>query len=170
VSFRVRPEVTGDQVRVHAVQREAFGRVEEADLVDALREATQPQLSLVAERDDEVVGHVFFSPVAIEGARDAPASAGLAPLAVTPVEQGRGIGSALVREGLSRCVGLGWRAVFLIGNPAYYGRFGFQLAAPRGLHYESHDYDRGFQLIELEPDVLHGCRGWVRYHQAFAGT
>ena len=170
MSFRVRPEVAGDHACVHTVQREAFGRVEEADLVDTLREATQPQLSLVAERDGEVVGHVFFSPVAVEGTRGAPASAGLAPLAVTPAEQGRGIGSALVREGLSRCFGLGWPAVFLLGDPAYYGRFGFQLAAPRGLHYESHDYDRGFQLIELEPDVLHGCRGWVRYHEAFAGT
>jgi putative acetyltransferase len=57
--------------------------------------------------------------------------------------------------------------LFLLGNPAYYGRFGFELAAPRGLHYESHAFDRGFQVLELAPGALEGVRGWVHYHPAF---
>lgn len=155
---------------MHAVQSAAFGQAAEADLVDALRAAARPMLSLVAEHGGEVVGHVFFSPTRIEGAERAPASAGLAPLGVLPAEQGRGVGSALVREGLARCQGLGWRVVFVLGDPAYYGRFGFQLAAPLGLHYESPAYDRAFQALELEAGALHGWRGLVRYHEAFAGA
>jgi putative acetyltransferase len=152
---------------VHALQRAAFGRSAEADLVDALRAAAHPRLSLVAERAGEVVGHVFFSPVSIAGAAAAPPCAGLAPLGVWPDAQGGGVGSALVRAGLARCPALGWRAVFLLGDPRYYARFGFELAAPRGLHYGSSAFDRGFQLRELAPQALAGSTGQVRYHEAF---
>jgi putative acetyltransferase len=152
---------------VRALQQAAFGRAAEADLVDALRASAHPQLSLVAEHAGDVVGHVFFSPVAIEGAAAAPPCAGLAPIGVWPAAQGAGIGSALVRAGLARCPELGWRAVFLLGDPDWYARFGFEPAAPRGFHYESEAFDRGFQLRELAPGALLGCAGYVRYAEAF---
>lgn len=171
-SLRIRAETPGDHARVHAVQSAAFERSAEADLVDALRASVQPQLSLVAELGESVVGHVFFSPVSIgaPGAgRLAPAAGALAPIAVLPAHQGHGIGSALVRRGLADCAGLGFRAVFLVGDPAYYARFGFELAAPRGLRYLSEAFDAAFQVCELERGALAGWRGLVEFPQAFAG-
>jgi putative acetyltransferase len=150
---------------VRAVQSAAFGRGDEADLVDALRRQASPSLSLVAEVAGRVVGHVFFSPVAIEGHGEVRA-AGLAPLAVDPELQGRGLGSALVRAGLRACPRHGWLAVFLLGDPGYYARFGFEPAAPRGFQFQP-GRDRGFQLIELLPGALAGHSGRVRYHEAF---
>ena len=163
----MRAEGPADLRRVLTIQRDAFGREDEARLVERLRESASPALSLVAESDAGVVGHVFLSPVTIEGAPGAPSCAGLAPLAVAPDAQARGAGSALVREALRACPELGWRAVFLLGDPGYYARFGFRLCAPRGLRYESEAFDRGFQAIELVPRTLDGCRGLVRYHEAF---
>jgi putative acetyltransferase len=165
----LRPERMDDVAQVRVVQSAAFGRSDEADLVDVLRAAATPILSLVAQVGGLVVGHVCFSPVTIEGCPEAPALAGLAPLAVLPAFQGRGVGGALVREGVRECASLGWRAIFLLGDPDYYGRFGFELAAARGFHYESERFDPHFQVLELEAGVLVGCAGQVRYHDAFAG-
>ena len=113
----------------------------------------------MAELAGELVGHVFFSAVSIERSAGAPPLAGLASLAVAPAAQGQGAGSALVRAGLEASLALGWQAVFLLGNPAYYGRFGFVPAAPLGLHYESEAFDAAFQVIELVPGTLSGYRG-----------
>jgi putative acetyltransferase len=164
----IRAERSSDHPRVQRIQEEAFGQPDEAELVRVLRSVARPQLSLVAELAGACVGHVFFSPVAIEGSGARPPAAGLAPLAVLPEFQGRGVGSRLVRAGLEACVPLGWQAVFLVGAPAYYARFGFALAAPRGLQYESPAFDSAFQFIELRDGALAGCEGWIRYHEAFA--
>ena len=134
----------------------------------ALRAAARPLVSLTAEQPGELVGHVLVSPVSIEGTRDPIPVAGLAPLAVDPDRQRRGVGAALVRAALPACARIGWRAVFLLGEPAYYSRFGFTIAAPRGFHYESEAFDAGFQVIELVEGALAGRTGWVRYHPAFA--
>jgi putative acetyltransferase len=166
--FEIRPERPPDYSRVDQIHRAAFGQDGEARLVESLRKRASPHLSLVAEIGDELVGHVMFSPVSIEGVGDPPPIAGLAPLAVSPEAQGQGAGSALVRAGLSDCDSIGWQAVFLLGDPAYYSRFGFDLAATRGLRYESEAFDAAFQFIELVPGALSGCRGWVRYHEAFS--
>jgi len=167
--LRVRPEEDADHERVRAVHEAAFGRPDEARLVEALRASAHPAISLVAELDGRVAGHVFFSPVGLEPSSPGFAAAALGPLAVGPPAQGRGIGSALVRAGLERCPGQGWRAVFLLGNPAYYERFGFAPAGPLGLLYGSEALERAFQVRELAPGALAGCRGRVRYHEAFAG-
>ena len=168
MDLAIRAERASDHRRVAAIQEAAFGQPAEAELVAALRESAQPQLSLVAEHAGEVIGHVFFSPVTVEGPRPAPPAAGLAPLAVAPEAQGCGAGAALVRAGLEACPSLGWQAVFLLGDPEYYARFGFVRAAPRGLRYESEAFDRGFQVLDLVPGALEGCSGWVHYHEAFA--
>ena len=171
MSVAIREERAADVARVQRVVRAAFGRDEEARLVERLRECARPRLSLVAESDGELAGHVFFSPVTLDPApRPAPAVAGLAPLAVVPERQGRGIGAALVRAGLARCPSLGWSAVVLLGDPAYYARFGFAPAAAQGLFYRSEAFAPAFQVLELEPGALAGCRGELHYHPAFAGT
>ena len=166
--FEIRSETPSDYARVEEIQTAAFGQDGEARLVESLRRHAKPYLSLVAEVNGDIVGHIFFSPVSIEGKGGSPASGGLAPLAISPDVQGQGAGSALVRAGLRDCLSLGWQAVFLLGDPAYYSRFGFALAAERGLRYESEFFDAGFQMLELVPDALSGCEGWVRYHEAFS--
>lgn len=163
----LRDEQAADHPAVRALHTAAFGRRDEADLVDTLRRSVRPQLSIVAERAGGVVGHVFFSPVRIGRDEDAPTFAGLAPVGVLPDEQGSGAGSALVRAGLERCPALGWKAVFLVGNPAYYGRFGFELAAPLGFWYQSEAFDPVLQVAVLEPGALDGIEGEVVYPDAF---
>jgi len=169
--FEIRAEAPGDAPAIFGVQAAAFGRPDEARLVDALRGAVRPTVSHVAVMGARVVGHVLVTPVALETERGAaPACGGLAPLGVEPALQGRGMGGALVRSALAGARELAWPAVFLLGNPAYYGRFGFELAAPRGLRYESAAFDTGFQVCFLQPGALDGIRGFVRYADAFASA
>jgi putative acetyltransferase len=87
-----------------------------------------------------------------------------------PTHQRCGVGSALIRSGRVHCAELGWKAVFLVGNPEFHSRFGFALAAPRGLRYESESFDPVFQVLELERGALQGRQGWVRSQEAFART
>ena len=169
---RVRPERPTDHAAVEAMVEAAFGRAAEAGLVSSLRRDAAPLVSLVAELEaapGRPVGHVMVSPVRLESYPEI-AAGGLAPVAVAPARQRRGVGGALVRAALEAAGTLGWRAVFVLGEPAYYGRFGFVPAAPYGLHYESPAFDAGFQVRELMPGVVTRWRGWVRYHGAFAGV
>ena len=166
----IRWERPADHQRVFEIQSAAFRRRNEAELVVALRRSTSPQVSLIAEQDGRSVGHVFFSPVGFDPPAPSLRAAGLAPIAVEPGSQRRGIGSALVRAGLERCAALGWRAVFLVGSPAYYSRFGFALAAPQGFGYGDPRFDAALQALELEPGALTGCGGRVCFHAAFAET
>jgi putative acetyltransferase len=92
---------------------------------------------------------------------------GLGPLAVHPVHQRRGVGADLVRAALDACRALGRSVVVVLGEPAYYARFGFRPAAPQGLHFHTHAFDGAFQVVALAPDALAGRSGWVRYHRAF---
>ncbi|HET7037075.1 MAG TPA: N-acetyltransferase, partial [Thermomicrobiaceae bacterium] len=126
----IRIEETGERATVDEIVRQAFGREVEADLVRAIRASPGwiPQLSLVAEREGELVGHVLFSRVAIESEGGEQPALVLAPVAVLPAAQNQGVGSALVREGLDRARALGERLVVLLGHPNYYPRFGFQPA------------------------------------------
>jgi putative acetyltransferase len=167
--FEIRAEEDRDRERVHEIVATAFERRNEADLVENLRRSADPTLSLVAQEEGRILGHVFFSPVEIEGAAETLRVAGLAPLAVDPAHQGRGVGSALVRAGVAACPALGWQAVFLVGNPAYYSRFGFRLALPMGFTYGDPHMDAALQVMEGEAGVLSGVKGGrVRYHPAFA--
>ncbi|MEN8184324.1 MAG: N-acetyltransferase, partial [Myxococcota bacterium] len=163
----IRREEPGDRAAVHGVNARAFGRDGEADLVDALRGQVEPAVSLVALRGGVVVGHVFFSPVRIEGEGAQSRATALAPLAVLPEHQQHGIGSQLVRAGLDACHSLGEDVVFVLGHAGYYPRFGFQPAGPLGLRYRDLSPDPSFMVTELSPGALHGRTGWVRYAEAF---
>jgi putative acetyltransferase len=167
MTFCVRTETEADVDRTFSVVESAFGNRLEADLVNALRRSATPQLSLVAESHGQVVGHVFFSPVTIDSDRPAPPTAQLAPVAVLPEWQRQGVGSALIRAGLSQCSVIGWSAVFLVGDPAYYSRFGFTLAGPLGLSYPG-PLDPYLQRLELTAGALAGVTGRIRLHPAFA--
>jgi putative acetyltransferase len=169
--FTVRPEAAGDEAAIRRVHELAFGRPDEAELVDALRAAAVPLVSLVAvlEAERELAGHVLFSPVSIAGDGEVPprAAIALAPLAVVPGRQGQGIGSELARRGLEACRRLGHGAVFVVGNPAYYARFGFLPARPLGLRCAFDPEGVVFQVAPLEPGALAGLQGLVRYRPEF---
>jgi len=146
---------------VHAA---SFPTPAEARLVDLLRAAGRLRVSLVAEVGGVIVGHVVFSPVT---AASTAAGAGLAPIAVIESHRRRGIGAELVRKGLDACreAGVGW--VVVLGEPAYYARFGFRAASEFGLR---DDYGGGaaFQAVELVRGALPVGAGLVRYAEEFA--
>ena len=122
----IRDESERDHAAVRELHRLAFGSDVEAALVEALRLSGDVMISLVAERQGRPSGHVLFSRL------EAPMRAlALAPLAVLPEAQNQGIGTALVRQGLARADQDGWQAVFVLGEPAYYRRFGFSQDAAR---------------------------------------
>ena len=164
----IRPETSADRGAVRAVNEHAFGRAAEADLVDALRRVADPVVSLVAEVEGQVVGHIVFSPVTIESIPGSPPVMGLAPMAVHPDWQRQGIGVELVREGLQACQQLGTPAVVVLGHPSYYPRFGFTPAADFGLQSEYDDAPpEAFMALELQPGALDDAVGTVAYHPAF---
>jgi putative acetyltransferase len=164
VPVLVRSEVPGDRVGVRAVHTAAFGRAAEADLVDALRatDGWMPSLSLVAEQDGQVVGHVLFSDVALAGR---PVLS-LAPLGVHPDHQRSGVGSALVRTGLAIAERTDRGMVVVLGNPAYYGRFGFLAGGVHGVLDPFQAPEGYFQLRRL-PGYKPGLTGEVIYPPVF---
>ena len=159
-----RPE---DANAIRFVLEEAFGQSNEADIVDALRHRGALTLSLVALREDEVVGHIAFSPVTIESAESSFDAIGLGPMAVLPPNQGKGIGSQLVRTGLELCRKAGHEIVVVLGHPDFYGRFGFVPTRHRGLHCEFDVPDDVFMVMELRQDALAGRGGLVKYQPEF---
>jgi putative acetyltransferase len=163
----VRAERDGDAPAIHRVVDRAFGRANEAALVDALRGHAQPRVSLVATVEDEIIAHVLLTPVTIEVA-PASLTMGLAPLAVAPEHQRRGVGSRLVRDGLDACRALDCALVFVLGEPAYYRRFGFEPAHRYDLRGEYDAPADAFMVIELIAGALRGARGLVRYRTEFS--
>ncbi|MDI1482725.1 N-acetyltransferase [Polyangium sp. y55x31] len=169
-SLLVRPEVPTDIAAVRHVNECAFGRPGEASLVDALRRAEAVTLSLVAEQDGCVVGHVLFSPVVIDREDGREVAQGLAPMAVLPAWHRKGIGSTLVREGLERLREAGHGAVVVLGHPAYYPRFGFEPAARFGLRWEVPGHDEAFMALSLREGFLGTRPGVVRYRPEFGAV
>jgi len=122
----VRPETDADIAAIDRLNREAFGGHQEARLVGLLRDRGIVIASVVAVgQSDQVVGHILFSPVTIVASSHEMQVASLAPMAVTPGLQRRGIGSMLVERGLQECKRAGYRAAIVVGHPSYYPRFGF---------------------------------------------
>lgn len=165
-SMLVRPENGTDVPAIRAVNLAAFDTALEADLVASLRREADPFLSLVAEDDGTVVGHILFSPVTLDG-DSRLRIAGLAPMAVIPSRQRRGVGTMLVRHGLERCRQAGFTACVVLGHAGYYPRFGFAPASRFGLRSEYDVPDDVFMAMELVPGALGGRSGLIRYHPAF---
>jgi putative acetyltransferase len=158
-------ETPGDIEAIAALNHAAFGGEEEVEIIARLRHDGLVALSLVDRDADAIVGHVLFSDldVVVDG-RPIRAVA-LAPMAVTPARQRQGIGSRLVRQGLSTLKDHGYEAVIVLGHPGYYPRFGFSaaLAAKLAAPFSG----PAFMALELKPGALAGARGAVRYPRAF---
>ena len=170
-----RDERSEDAAEVRLVLERAFGQADEANLVDRLRRAGAVSVSAVAASDpddgetgpDRVIGHILFSPITIDGRQPPLPSLGLAPMAVDPVQQRRGVGTALVEAGLARCRELSVGLVVVLGHPNYYPRFGFRLAHLSGLSCEYDSPPEAFMALELAGGALDRCSGLARYHPAF---
>ena len=165
-SMQVRTEKVTDEPAVCLVNTSAFETPAEANLVDALRKQARPIVSLVAELDDSVVGHIMFSPVTLSSHPDLKLM-GLAPVAVMPKYQRKGIGAALVQAGLEKCKQLGFIAVVVLGHPEYYPRFGFVPSSRFGINSEYDVPENVFMVMEIRPGALTGVNGIVKYHKAF---
>jgi len=162
----IRPELKNDRDAVYAVNTSAFDTPSEADLVDILREQAKPVVSLVAEVDGKVVGHIMFSPVTMSIDPGLKVM-GLAPMAVAPEYQRQGIGSALVRAGLEQCGAMGFVAVVVLGHPEYYPRFGFTPSSRFDIDSGYDVPEEVFMAMELQPGSLRGKTGRVKYHASF---
>lgn len=157
----VRREAAEDVPEVRLVNEDAFGRPDEADLIENLRAEGVVLCSLVAEEQGRIVGHILFSRMWIE---NVPAVA-LAPMAVLTATQRRGVGGLLVRRGLELLREQGERIVIVLGHPDYYPRFGFSVELARGL-MSPFPVD-AYMALELEAGALAGVYGKVRYPAAF---
>ena len=165
----IRSERPTDIAAIRAVNAAAFESSAEADLVERLRAQATPFVSLLADDGASIVGHVCFSPVTLSGDADLKII-GLAPMAVVPAAQRRGIGSALVLDGIERCRSLGYGAIVVLGHADYYPRFGFVPASRFGIRSNYDVPDDVFLLLELQRGYLAGKTGTIHYHPAFAGV
>ncbi|MEG4227465.1 N-acetyltransferase [Microcoleus sp. N9_B2] len=163
----IRTEKPEDLEAVRNVNIAAFGRENEANLVDQLR-GIGATFSLVAVQSDRIVGHIFFSLVTVEGKCSRNLSIlGLAPVAVLPDYQRQGIGTLLIQQGLKECRRSGFQAVVVLGHPDFYSRFGFIPASRKNLGCEYDVPDEAFMVFELESGALQDCSGMVKYRSEF---
>jgi putative acetyltransferase len=165
MDVHIRPEVATDYEAIRVVNQRAFSGDDEARLVDALRAGGYARLSLVAEVDGRVVGHILFSELPIVTESGTVAALSLAPMAVLPEFQRRGIGSQLIERGLAMCRELGHRIVVVLGHEEYYPRFGFscELARPLASPFSG----KSWMALELVPGALAGVVGRVEYPPPF---
>lgn len=161
----IRLERDGERAAIHAVNSAAFGRAEEADLVDNLRAEGAVLASIVAELDGQIAGHVLFSRMFIETADGRVSAVALAPVAVLPEFQRRGIGGKLIRHGLDLLRRQGERIAIVLGWPEYYPRFGFSVEKAAAL---DNPFPReAYMALELAAGALNGVHGKVKYAAAF---
>ncbi len=151
---------------IRTINEAAFGDSLAADLIDALRSNKKVDLSLVAEVNNELVGHIMFSPVIVEGAMSSKRRTALAPVAVIPEQQRTGVGTALINEGLKKCKTMGIDYVILLGHKTYYPRFGFKPMKNHGL---SSSYGDGEHVMirELTEGVVNTLSGKICYQPEF---
>lgn len=164
----IRPETPADHGAVRGLTLAAFGQPLEADLVDALRRAAPRLVSLVAEDEGMVVGHILFTPVTVDMGERQCEGMGLAPMAVPPERQRQGIGSRLVERGLQILRERHCPFVVVVGHPTYYPRFGFTPASGQGLDSQWPGMpDEAFMALVLDEDAMRGVRGVARYRPEF---
>jgi len=163
----IRQETSADISDIRKVHDLAFAQFNEGGLVDNLRSSPDfiHELSLVAELNGKIIGHILFSPIKIKGETENFDSLALAPMAVLPSHQCKGVGGLLVKEGLRKAKLLGYSSVIVLGHKDYYPRFGFEPANKWGIYPPFELQDELFMAIELVPGSLGA--GVVCYPEAF---
>lgn len=169
-TITIRPEATADHAAIHTFVETAFQTAKvasgtEQDFVDGLRASAGylPDLALVAVADDRIVGHVMLTRTAIDTDAGRREILLLAPLAVALGERGRGLGARLTNTVLERARAHGFDAVILVGDPAYYGRFGFRASTDFGIGNTAGIPDQFVQILDLVPGALDGVTGTIAF-------
>ena len=167
-SIQIRAEIPQDYSAVEHLTEQAFGHTAEAEIVRRVRkESALHPISLVAMRDQMIVGHVLFSKISLSETQASDLLFGLGPVCVHPEHQRQGIGSSLIREGLAKCKSSRYLACFVLGSPAYYQRFGFQNAYQAGFWYNKDEDNPAFQVIFWGNARLHLPPSEARYADVF---
>jgi putative acetyltransferase len=165
----IRPEERSDYPDIEQLLRTSFGGDEEVSLVTGIRDSEYyiPDLTLAAVSDSRIVGYIMFSDITIDMKSGLVPALSLAPMAVLPELQGRGIGTRLIERGLSAAKEYGHRIIIVIGHPDYYSRFGFLPASRFGFEVGIEVPDEAFMVLGLSEGVLEGIGGMVRYSPPF---
>ncbi|AHF15377.1 GNAT family N-acetyltransferase [Niabella soli] len=166
----IRAERAEDLKAIATINEAAFGRVEEANLINQLRhsKAFIPELSLVAENHLEILGHILFTKIKIiDSLNHCHQSLALAPIAVATMHQNQGIGAALINEGLNRAREIGYLSVIVVGHETYYPRFGFTPASQWHITAPFDVPDEAFMAVELVENGLKHVSGMVVYAKEF---
>ncbi|HUE87883.1 MAG TPA: N-acetyltransferase [Vicinamibacterales bacterium] len=162
--IQIREERPADIPAIRDITRRAFGQAQEGEIIDALRANGAALLSLVATRDDRVVGHIMYSPLLVGDVT----GAALGPMAVLPEYQRQGIGGKLIEEGNRRLTGAGYPFIAVVGHAGYYPRFGFTPARARGITCEWPVPDEVFMVVVLDAARMAGISGMARYRPEFS--
>jgi len=170
IIMNIRKEKDSDKKQIWKVHAEAFETEAEANLVNALRDSGIYFISLVAEEDEEIVGHILFTPVELIGDDSALKLMGLGPMAVLPKLQKKGIGSQLVKTGIKNCSTKGSDAIVVLGHPEYYPKFGFVSSVKCGIRSEYDAPDEAFMVLELKKSSLKDKNGIIKYQAAFGSV
>ena len=164
----IRFEKPEDIAFIHSVNEQAFGRVSEAKLVDTLRQACADHLSLVADDNGSIVGHIMFTPVLVAEEKQKLQGMGLAPMAVQPSRQRQGIGSLLIKYGLNILHEKGCPFVIVLGHPDYYPRFGFKPASGFNIRCQWEGLpDEAFMILVMDHEAMKNVSGVATFRDEF---
>jgi putative acetyltransferase len=164
---QIRVALPGDEAAIVRVHAEAFGRAAEGELARRLHARGDACVSLAALENDEIVGHVLFSPVSVDGRSFPRTPMGLGPVGVLPEWQKSGLGIHLCRAGIEACRERSAPFLVVLGHPTYYPRFGFVPAMRFGLTFGEMPPRDSFMALELVPGALAGVAGPVWYGPEF---
>ena len=165
---KIRFEKPEDIAFIHSVNEQAFGRVSEAKLVDTLRLACTDHLSLVADDNGSIIGHLMFTPVVVTDGKQKTEGMGLAPMAVLPSKQRQGIGAQLVDTGLQILKEKGYPFVIVLGHPEYYPRFGFQAASGCNIRTQWNGVpDEAFMILVMDHEAMQNVSGVATFRDEF---
>jgi putative acetyltransferase len=167
-TIEIRPETSADGQGIREVLTAAFAGSAEAELVDELRNDGALVISLAAVQGNAVIGYIAFTRIQIAGQGGTSVALALAPVAVHPEHQRRGIGAGLIRTGLNRARVAGFDVVVVVGHADYYPRFGFKPARAHGIYCPFEVSDSSWMLVELERGSASRHGGTVEYHAAFS--
>ena len=165
----IRQELKEDLARIKKINDLAFEQEDEGRLVNKLRKKDQfiPDLSLVAETEETVVGHILFYPVKIISTNTSHTTLSLGPMAVLPEFRKKSIGKKLIYEGLKRAKDLGFRSVIVVGHPGYYPKFGFTNASDWNIKVPFEVPDEVFMALEIVNGELKDKPGVIEYPAEF---